>query len=89
MATNYKCPIISKFRQELLLHLKTYRSKLPTNVKLFIPVDCRLNGDRNRFLTSDNNIELRTSIPSKPPPINPWIARQHINNESLNKKGNR
>ena len=81
-ATDYKCPLIIKFRQELLLRLKSDRNKLPPNVKLFIPVDCRLNGDRNRFLTSDDNNEHRIPVMSTPPQINPWTTRQNINSES-------
>ncbi|CAF1399125.1 unnamed protein product [Adineta steineri] len=42
-ATDFKCPIIIKFRQELLFRLKTDINKLPPNIKLFIPVDCRLS----------------------------------------------
>jgi hypothetical protein len=57
MTIDYKCPMIVKFRQELLSRLKNDRSKLSPNIKLFIPVDCRLNCDRNRFLTSDNELD--------------------------------
>lgn len=84
MATDYKCPTIVRFRQELLIRLKHDRNKLPPNIKLFIPVDCRTNGDRNRFLTSRNDIELRNSVPSKPPAINPWTTRQFTNKETSN-----
>ena len=80
-ATDFKCPVIIKFRQELLLRLKNDRNKLPPNIKLFIPVDCRLNGDRDRFLTSDNKNEYRTSVTSKPPQINPWKTRQNVSSE--------
>ncbi|CAF5124918.1 unnamed protein product, partial [Rotaria sp. Silwood1] len=39
---------------DLLTRLKHDRNKLPPNIKLFIPVDCRTNVDRDRFLISRN-----------------------------------
>ncbi|CAF3976544.1 unnamed protein product [Rotaria sp. Silwood1] len=71
MATDYKCPIIIKFRQDLLTRLKHDRNKLPPNIKLFIPVDCRTNVDRDRFLISRNVSEVRNSVPSNSAVINP------------------
>jgi hypothetical protein len=84
MSTNYKYPTIVKFQQDLLTRLKHDRNKLPPNVKLFIPVDCRIDGDRNRFLTSQNDTKINDSVPSNPPTINPWTTRQYINNETSN-----
>jgi hypothetical protein len=85
VATDYKCPIIVKFRQELLSRLKTDRMKLPSNIKLFIPVDCRTKGDRNRILTTDNENQTQNSTSNKPPLINPWTTFQETNNEQVNK----
>ncbi|CAF3793852.1 unnamed protein product [Rotaria sp. Silwood1] len=82
MVTDYKCPIIVKFRQQFLIRLKHDQSKLPPNIKIFIPVDCRVNGDRNRILTTQNSTESRHSIPSRPPAINPWTTNQNMYKET-------
>ncbi|CAF3292755.1 unnamed protein product [Rotaria sp. Silwood2] len=84
LATDYKCPTIVKFRQELLNRLKNDRNKLPPHVKLFIPVDCRTNADRSRFLISRNDTEIRNSVQLKPPTINPWTKRQYSPVETWN-----
>lgn len=86
-ATDYKCPIIIKFRQDLLIRLKNDRNKLPPNVKLFIPVDCRVNGDRNRFITSDNQSNHQTSGMPRTTPINPWTANQYESREPKGSNG--
>ncbi len=82
IATDCKCPLILKFRQELLNRLKTDRNKLPPNIKLFIPVDCRTTGDRNRYFTPVNNNEIQNLVPSQPPIMNPWFDKQCTNNET-------
>ena len=85
MATDYKCPKIIRFRQELINRLKCNRDRLPPHIKLFIPVDCRTNGDRNRILSSQNDMESRAAVQSKPPAINPWTTKKYPNKEVYNK----
>ena len=85
MATDYKCPKIIRFRQELINRLKCNRDRLPPHIKLFIPVDCRTNGDRNRILSSQNDKESRAAVQSKPPAINPWTTKKYPNKEVYNK----
>ena len=84
MATDYKCPKLIRFRQELINRLKFNRDRLPPHIKLFIPVDCRTNGDRNRILSSQNDMESRASVQSKPPAINPWTTKKYSNKEVYN-----
>lgn len=74
VATDYKCSRIIKFRQDLLSSLKNNRDKLPPNIKLFIPVDCRTNGDKNRFLITEINKESTNSVPYNTQTANAWFT---------------
>ncbi|CAF2855046.1 unnamed protein product [Rotaria sp. Silwood2] len=46
IATDYRCPVIVKFRGELIDELKRRPELLPQNIQLFIPVEFR-NGGKN------------------------------------------
>ncbi|CAF1507878.1 unnamed protein product, partial [Rotaria sordida] len=41
-ANNYKCPILLEFRRNLIEKLRENPDKLPPQIQMFIPLDCRL-----------------------------------------------
>ncbi|CAF4421766.1 unnamed protein product [Rotaria sp. Silwood2] len=49
-STDYFCPVIQKFRYELINELKTRPDLLPTATQLFIPTDCREHGSKIKVL---------------------------------------
>ncbi|CAF4496543.1 unnamed protein product [Rotaria sp. Silwood2] len=49
-STDYFCPVIQKFRYELINELKTRPDLLPTATQIFIPTDCREHGSKIKVL---------------------------------------
>ncbi|CAF4512214.1 unnamed protein product [Rotaria sp. Silwood2] len=52
LATDYKCQFIIGYRRALLQTLKQKPHLLPPNVKLFIPSECRDDGDKSNKIVS-------------------------------------
>ncbi|CAF1309667.1 unnamed protein product [Rotaria sp. Silwood1] len=62
LSTDYRCPIIAKFRGDLIEELKRRPELLPSNTQLFIPIDFR-NGGKNVINSiRTNQIPLQTSL---------------------------
>ncbi|CAF4053600.1 unnamed protein product, partial [Rotaria magnacalcarata] len=57
LSTDYKCQFLIEYRRSLLYQLKQKSYLLPPNVKLFIPTECRTEGDRYNNIVS-NKIPL-------------------------------
>ncbi|CAF3459209.1 unnamed protein product [Rotaria socialis] len=55
IATDYKCKFLMDYRRALLQRLKQKPYLLPPNVKLFIPTECREDGDKNNMIVSSRS----------------------------------
>ncbi|CAM4751975.1 unnamed protein product [Rotaria magnacalcarata] len=55
LATDYKCQFLMDYRRALLQRLKQKSYLLPPNVKLFIPTECRDDGEKNNKIVSSRN----------------------------------
>jgi hypothetical protein len=47
-STDYSCPVIQKYRRELILELRNRPDLLPAEAQLFIPTVCREHGERGK-----------------------------------------
>ncbi|CAM4855057.1 unnamed protein product [Rotaria socialis] len=76
LATDYRCPIIIKYRRDLIDVLRKKPELLPQNVQLFIPVEFR-NGGKN---TIGNAIIKNTASPyvHNPAHTNAWPPLQQM-----------
>lgn len=62
LATDYKCQFLMDYRRALLQQLKQKPDLLPPNVKLFIPTECRKDGDRNNKIVSSKSSTSNTKM---------------------------
>ena len=72
LAVDYRCPVIVKFRSDLIKELRRRPELLPQNVQLFIPVEFR-EGGKNVIGCQQRKY---ISSPSSPPLINAWPTLQ-------------
>ncbi|CAF2015118.1 unnamed protein product [Rotaria magnacalcarata] len=49
-STDYKCPTIQEYRRNLVIELRKRPDILPVNAQIFIPSECRQNGEKNKII---------------------------------------
>ncbi|CAF3275414.1 unnamed protein product [Rotaria sp. Silwood2] len=64
LSTDYRCPVIAKFRGDLIEELKRRPELLPSNTQLFIPVDFRNGGKKVINAARSNQDPLPTLLPT-------------------------
>ncbi|CAF3344262.1 unnamed protein product [Rotaria socialis] len=70
IATDYRCPVITKFRGELIDELRRKPELLPQSIQLFIPVEFRNGGKNYITCKPKENIASQSYLPSSH--INVW-----------------
>ncbi|CAF3326556.1 unnamed protein product [Rotaria socialis] len=49
-STDYKCPTIQEYTGNLVMELRKRPDILPVNAQIFIPSECRQNGEKNKII---------------------------------------
>ncbi|CAF3375454.1 unnamed protein product [Rotaria sp. Silwood2] len=62
-ANDYKCPIILKFRRELIAQLRNNPNKLPRHIQMFNPLDCRIQRDEKILSNENTNNNEKSNLP--------------------------
>jgi hypothetical protein len=78
LSTDYRCPVIVKYRGELIDELRRRPELLPIDVQLFIPVEFR-NGGKN-FI---NSARVNSNVPPTPTCLSQLNAWPTINHSSI------
>ncbi|CAF1048947.1 unnamed protein product [Rotaria sp. Silwood1] len=88
LVTDYRCPIISNFRKELIDELRKRPELLPQNVQIFIPVEYR-DGGKNSISGKRANY-LYSQLPASTPQLKEWppllsaLSKIHLNEHNAN-----
>ncbi|CAF3697342.1 unnamed protein product [Rotaria socialis] len=61
LATDYKCPFIIEYRRSLVYKLKQQPNLLPSNMQMFIPIECREKGIKNNMILKNPSNEANNS----------------------------
>ncbi|CAF1501089.1 unnamed protein product [Rotaria magnacalcarata] len=71
LATDYKCQFITEYRRSLVYKLKQQPNLLPSNMQMFIPIECREKGIKNNMILRNPSNEMNNSdIQSNSPRFN-------------------
>ncbi|CAF3369255.1 unnamed protein product [Rotaria socialis] len=60
LSTDYKCPILADYRFQLVKELKRHHKRLPEDVQLFIPAQCRDRNGRPHVITNYQKNEQKS-----------------------------
>ncbi|CAF3334825.1 unnamed protein product [Rotaria socialis] len=60
LSTGYKCPILADYRFQLVKELKRHPKRLPEDVQLFIPAQCRDRNGRPHVITNYQKNEQKS-----------------------------
>ncbi|CAF3749625.1 unnamed protein product [Rotaria sp. Silwood1] len=59
ISTDYKCPLMEKFRRELINELKKHPEKLPHHIQLFIPTEYRNKEDKTKYIQNTSSYQQK------------------------------